>query len=65
MDNFTFCSPTLFVFGRDQENNAGKYVKQFGGTKVLLRGEVWPSGPGGEFPKAGGNFLGEAGRGAA
>ncbi len=36
MDNFTFCSPTLFVFGRDQENNAGKYVKQFGGTKVLL-----------------------------
>ena len=36
MDNFTFCSPTLFVFGKDQENNTGKYVKQFGGTKVLL-----------------------------
>lgn len=36
MNNFTFCSPTLFVFGKDEENNAGKYVKQFGGTKALL-----------------------------
>ena len=36
MNNFTFYSPTYFVFGKDQENNAGKYVKRFGGTKVLI-----------------------------
>lgn len=36
MDNFTFYSPTYFVFGKEEENNAGKYIKRFGGTKVLL-----------------------------
>jgi alcohol dehydrogenase len=36
MDNFTFYSPTYFIFGRDEENKAGKYVKRFGGSKVLL-----------------------------
>lgn len=36
MDNFTFYSPTYFVFGKDEENNVGKYVKRFGGTKVLI-----------------------------
>ncbi|MBQ3825956.1 MAG: iron-containing alcohol dehydrogenase [Spirochaetaceae bacterium] len=36
MDNFTFYSPTFFVFGKDTETQAGAYVKQFGGTKVLL-----------------------------
>ena len=36
MENFTFYSPTYFVFGKEEENNAGKYVKRFGGTKVLL-----------------------------
>ena len=36
MENFTFYSPTFFVFGRDTENEAGKYVKQFGGSKVLI-----------------------------
>jgi len=36
MDNFTFYSPTYFVFGKDEENNTGKYVKRFGGTKVLI-----------------------------
>ncbi|MBE6942569.1 MAG: iron-containing alcohol dehydrogenase [Ruminococcaceae bacterium] len=36
MNNFTFCSPTYFVFGKDEENNVGKYVKRFGGTKVLI-----------------------------
>lgn len=36
MENFTFWSPTYFVFGKDQENNAGQYVKRFGGTKVLV-----------------------------
>ena len=32
MNNFAFYSPTYFVFGKDEENNAGKYVKKFGGT---------------------------------
>jgi len=36
MNNFTFYSPTYFVFGQGEENNAGKYVEKFGGTKVLL-----------------------------
>ncbi len=36
MNNFTFYSPTYFVFGKDQENNTGKYVRRFGGTKVLI-----------------------------
>ena len=36
MNNFTFYSPTYFAFGRDTENDAGAYVKRFGGTKVLI-----------------------------
>ena len=36
MDNFTFCSPTYFVFGKDTENEAGGYVGRFGGSKVLI-----------------------------
>ena len=36
MDNFTFYSPTFFVFGKETENKAGEYVKQFGGSKVLI-----------------------------
>lgn len=36
MNNFTFYSPTYFVFGRGKETSVGKYVKRFGGTKVLI-----------------------------
>ena len=36
MNNFTFYSPTMFVFGKGEENNVGKYVKRFGGTRVLI-----------------------------
>lgn len=36
MDNFTFCSPTNFIFGKGTENDCGKYVKQYGGSKVLI-----------------------------
>ena len=36
MNNFTFYSPTYFVFGKEEENQAGKYVKRFGGSKVLI-----------------------------
>ncbi len=36
MENFTFYSPTKFVFGKDMENQAGELVREFGGKKVLL-----------------------------
>ena len=36
MENFVFYSPTYFVFGKDEEDNAGEYVKRFGGSKVLI-----------------------------
>ena len=36
MNNFTFYSPTCFVFGRDSESQAGTLVRRFGGTKVLI-----------------------------
>ena len=36
MDNFTFYSPTKFVFGKEMEAQAGALVKEFGGSKVLL-----------------------------
>lgn len=36
MENFTFYAPTYFVFGKEQETETGKYIKRFGGTKVLI-----------------------------
>ena len=36
MNNFTFYSPTCFVFGKDSENQAGALVKRFGGSRVLI-----------------------------
>ncbi len=36
MENFNFYSPTEFIFGKDTENDCGKYVKKYGGTKVLI-----------------------------
>ena len=36
MNNFEFYSPTYFVFGKSTEEETGKYVKRFGGSKVLL-----------------------------
>ena len=36
MENFTFYAPTYFAFGKDTENDTGKYVKRFGGHKVLI-----------------------------
>lgn len=47
MNNFNFYSPTFFVFGKGRENEAGKYVKRYGGSKVLLHfgsGSVIKSG---------------------
>ena len=36
MQDFTFYSPTYFVFGKGKEEEAGHYVKRFGGSKVLI-----------------------------
>ena len=47
MDNFNFWSPTEFVFGRGRETECGKYVRKYGGTKVLIHyggGSVKKSG---------------------
>lgn len=47
MQNFNFYSPTYFVFGKERENEAGKYVKRFGGKRVLVHfggGSVVKSG---------------------
>ena len=36
MDNFNFYSPTEFIFGKDRENECGKYVKKYGKGKALI-----------------------------
>ena len=36
MNSFDFYSPTYFVFGRDRENDTGKYVSRFGGKRVMI-----------------------------
>ncbi len=36
MEQFQFYSPTEFIFGKATEANCGKYVKKYGGTKVLI-----------------------------
>ena len=36
MENFSFYSPTYFVFGKGTEAETGKLVKKYGGHKVLI-----------------------------
>ena len=36
MDNFSFYSPTYFVFVKGTEAETGKLVKRYGGHKVLI-----------------------------
>ena len=36
MLDFTFHSPTEFVFGKDTENRCGELVKKHGGSKALI-----------------------------
>lgn len=36
MDNFTFCTPTRYLFGRGVENEAGKLCKKAGWKKVMI-----------------------------
>ena len=47
MNDFTFYSPTFFHFGKGGEQEAGKLVKKFGGSRVFLHygsGSVKKSG---------------------
>ncbi|MBQ6598528.1 MAG: iron-containing alcohol dehydrogenase [Lentisphaeria bacterium] len=36
MENFTFYSPTYFVFGKESEGQTGSMVSRFGGSRVLI-----------------------------
>ena len=36
MDNFTFNSPTKFIFGKDTENQVGELLKSYKAKKVLI-----------------------------
>lgn len=36
MNSFDFYSPTYFVFGRGREDETGRYVKRFGGSRVMI-----------------------------
>ena len=36
MENFTSWTPTRVFFGEDTEKNTGKYVKEAGGSRVLI-----------------------------
>lgn len=47
MKNFTFYSPTEFVFGRETENKVGELCKEYGAKRVMLvygKGSVVRSG---------------------
>lgn len=47
MDNFTFCTPTRYVFGRDTEQQTGTLTRQMGADSVLIvygQGSVVRSG---------------------
>ena len=43
MNNFTFYSPTLFVFGDGEEKNTGAPVRRFGGTGYCWSPAAGPS----------------------
>ena len=36
MLNFQFYSPTRFIFGKEEENNVGKYIKEYQAKKVMI-----------------------------
>jgi len=36
MDNFRFLSPTEFIFGKNTVEKVGYWIKEYGGTKILL-----------------------------
>ncbi|MDO5140966.1 MAG: NADH-dependent alcohol dehydrogenase, partial [Eubacteriales bacterium] len=36
MENFEFYAPTRVLFGKGQEENTGKLIREFGGSRVLV-----------------------------
>ncbi len=36
MENFTFCSPTEFIFGKETEKKTGSALKKYGAKKVMI-----------------------------
>lgn len=36
MENFVFCSPTEFIFGKETQKQAGKALKKYGAKKVMI-----------------------------
>lgn len=36
MDNFTYCTPTRYLFGKDTENQAGKMTAEMGCKNIML-----------------------------
>ncbi|MBD5254508.1 MAG: iron-containing alcohol dehydrogenase, partial [Barnesiella sp.] len=36
MDNFTYCTPTKYVFGRDAELHAGRELREHSITNVMV-----------------------------
>lgn len=36
MQNFSFLNPTKIEFGKDKEQNIGRYMKEFGAKKTLI-----------------------------
>ena len=36
MENFTFCSPTEFIFGKDTQKQVGEALKHHGASKVMI-----------------------------
>ena len=36
MDNFDFYAPTYFAFGKNTEEQTGRLVRRFGGSRVLI-----------------------------
>ena len=36
MNNFTFYSPTEFVFGKDTEKNVGELCQQYGASRIMI-----------------------------
>lgn len=36
MDNFSYCSPTKYVFGRGAENHVAQELASIGATRVMI-----------------------------
>ena len=36
MENFVFCSPTEFIFGKETQKKTGEALKKYGARKVMI-----------------------------